>query len=203
MNSCFIMFRMRIRSDHRRILSLSSHQRAARSKSGKTWCPSRLPQDHSVLVAKGGWRISHGCRQLDQKGQRFLDATDPEHPTGPHGWVYYDCGPRLHKFLKIVSSILSEYHAFSIGEMPCCYDGEAILKAVQYDRQGLSMVLPFERYVLLAYIWSLRLYSWLWCWRFVQRRHRPWSKGQIHPRALAAWWIETYCFQIANLRDCE
>lgn len=67
-------------------------------------------------------------------------------PTQEFQWgsMYYACGPRLHEFLKDLGTILKEYDAFSVGEMPDVTDEAEILKAVAFDRGELSMVFHFE-----------------------------------------------------------
>jgi glycosidase len=63
------------------------------------------------------------------------------------GDKYFACGPRLHEYLQDLGKILKEYNAFSVGEMPCVYDKQEVLKAVQFDRQELNMIFHFEMYV--------------------------------------------------------
>jgi len=61
-----------------------------------------------------------------------------------YGIEHYSCGPRLHEFFKGIGSILQEYDAFSVGEMPGVYDPEEIAKAVSEDRGELAMAFHFE-----------------------------------------------------------
>lgn len=79
------------------------------------------------------------------KDQRFLDVPviDPAKPY-PEGAKYYACGPRIHEYLQELGSILKEYDAFSVGEMPSVYDPTEILKAVEFERQELGMAFQFE-----------------------------------------------------------
>ncbi|KAJ5408963.1 hypothetical protein N7509_002846 [Penicillium cosmopolitanum] len=79
------------------------------------------------------------------KDQRFPDipVTDPSRPY-PEGAKYYACGPRIHEYLQELGSILKEYDAFSVGEMPSVYDPKEILKAVEFERQELGMAFQFE-----------------------------------------------------------
>lgn len=79
------------------------------------------------------------------KDQRFPDVpvTDPSKPY-PEGAKYYACGPRIHEYLQELGSILKEYDAFSVGEMPSVYDPNEILKAVEFERQELGMAFQFE-----------------------------------------------------------
>jgi len=60
------------------------------------------------------------------------------------GIEHYSCGPRLHEFFKGIGSILKEYDAFSVGEMPGVYDPKEIAKAVSEDRGELAMAFQFE-----------------------------------------------------------
>ncbi|KAF5639660.1 alpha-glucosidase (maltase) [Fusarium sp. NRRL 52700] len=53
------------------------------------------------------------------------------------------CGPRLHEYLRGIGSILQEYGAFSVGEMPDA-DPEEVLKAVGQDRGELAMAFHFD-----------------------------------------------------------
>jgi glycosidase len=60
------------------------------------------------------------------------------------GSEYYAAGPRLHEYLRGIGDILDEYHAFSVGEMPCVYDPEEIIKSVGASRGELSMIFHFD-----------------------------------------------------------
>ncbi|KAK9234544.1 glycoside hydrolase superfamily [Lipomyces kononenkoae] len=60
------------------------------------------------------------------------------------GHMFYANGPRLHEFLQGLGSILKEYDAFSVGEMPRVYDPTEIIKAVGFDRNELNMIFQFE-----------------------------------------------------------
>ncbi|KAF5707591.1 alpha-glucosidase (maltase) [Fusarium mundagurra] len=53
------------------------------------------------------------------------------------------CGPRLHEYLRWIGSILQEYNAFSVGEMPDA-DPEEVLKAVGQNRGELAMAFHFD-----------------------------------------------------------
>ncbi|KAG4293600.1 trehalose-6-phosphate hydrolase [Fusarium proliferatum] len=53
------------------------------------------------------------------------------------------CGPRLHEYLRGIGSILREYNAFSVGEMPDA-DPEEVLKAVGQNRGELAMAFHFD-----------------------------------------------------------
>lgn len=79
------------------------------------------------------------------KDQRYPDAevTNPD-SEWQNGSKYYACGPRLHEYLKDIGSILHEYDAFSVGEMPEVNNCEEILKAVGFDRGELNMIFHFE-----------------------------------------------------------
>ncbi|KAJ5493512.1 Alpha-glucosidase [Penicillium diatomitis] len=74
------------------------------------------------------------------KDQRFLDSTSDFFP----GCEYYACGPRLHEYLQELGSILEEYNAFSVGEMPCVHDPKDIIKSVQQGRKEFNMIFHFE-----------------------------------------------------------
>ncbi|KAI1629249.1 trehalose-6-phosphate hydrolase [Exophiala viscosa] len=60
------------------------------------------------------------------------------------GLQHYACGPRLHEYLRGIGSILREYDAFSVGEMPGVYDTKEVLKAVGQDRGELAMAFQFD-----------------------------------------------------------
>jgi glycosidase len=60
------------------------------------------------------------------------------------GSLHYACGPKLHDYLQELGSILKDYNAFSVGEMPCVYDPSEIVKAVGSERNELGMVFQFE-----------------------------------------------------------
>jgi len=77
----------------------------------------------------------------------------PELPDAPvtlldsefqDGSSYYACGPRVHEFFQGIGSIMKEYNAFSVGEMPGVYDTTEVLKAVGSDRGELQMAFNFE-----------------------------------------------------------
>ncbi|KZF23032.1 glycoside hydrolase family 13 protein [Xylona heveae TC161] len=82
---------------------------------------------------------------LISKDQNFPDApiTIPGNKY-QHGSMYYACGPRLHEWLQEVGSILKEYDAFSVGEMPFVGDCTEILRSVGSDRGELNMIFQFE-----------------------------------------------------------
>ena len=60
------------------------------------------------------------------------------------GISWHSCGPRLHEFLEGIGSILTEYNAFSVGEMPGVTDAKEIVKGVGQDRGELGMAFQFE-----------------------------------------------------------
>ncbi|KEY67555.1 hypothetical protein S7711_02470 [Stachybotrys chartarum IBT 7711] len=74
------------------------------------------------------------------KDQAFPDSKE----TVLRGHEYYACGPRLHEYLQDLGAILREYGAFSVGEMPCVYNEQDLIKAVAADRGELSMIFHFE-----------------------------------------------------------
>jgi hypothetical protein len=61
------------------------------------------------------------------------------------GHEFYAAGPRLHEYLKGIGSILKEYDAFSVGEMPCVSDPKEVIKSVRYDRGELNMIFQFDQ----------------------------------------------------------
>lgn len=77
----------------------------------------------------------------------------PELPDAPvtnktspwqNGIDFYAAGPRLHEYLKGIGSILDEYNAFSVGEMPGVKDPKEVIKSVRYDRGELNMIFQFD-----------------------------------------------------------
>ncbi|OXV05650.1 hypothetical protein Egran_06582 [Elaphomyces granulatus] len=83
------------------------------------------------------------------KDQTFPDAPvdDPDR-IWQWGHMYYGNGPRLHEYLQDIGKILSEYDAFSVGEMPCVQDGEEVLRVVRQDRGELNMIFQFDHAVI-------------------------------------------------------
>jgi glycosidase len=80
-------------------------------------------------------------------------SKDPSFPDAPitdpaskwqSGAKYYACGPKLHHYLREIGTILKEYDAFSVGEMPEVSDVQEILNAVGYNRGELNMIFHFE-----------------------------------------------------------
>ncbi|KAJ5158365.1 CAZyme family GH13 [Penicillium coprophilum] len=80
-------------------------------------------------------------------------SKDPSFPDAPitnpasewqNGGRYFSCGPKLHDYLQEIGSILKDYDAFSVGEMPEVSDVQEILKAVGHDRGELNMIFHFE-----------------------------------------------------------
>jgi len=59
------------------------------------------------------------------------------------GHDHYACGPRLHEYLREIGTILKEYNAFSVGEMPAVEDPEEIIKSVGESRGELNMIFNF------------------------------------------------------------
>ncbi|CEJ59613.1 hypothetical protein PMG11_08230 [Penicillium brasilianum] len=74
------------------------------------------------------------------KGTEFPDSSSDFFP----GSEFYAAGPRLHEYLQELGSILQEYDAFSVGEMPCVHDTKEIIKSVQEDRGEFNMIFHFE-----------------------------------------------------------
>lgn len=60
------------------------------------------------------------------------------------GSEHYGAGPRIHEYLHELGSILREYGAFNVGEMPCVTDLSEIVKSVGHDRGELNMIFHFE-----------------------------------------------------------
>jgi hypothetical protein len=76
-------------------------------------------------------------------------ATNPNSPW-QSGSDFYAAGPRLHEYLKGIGSILDEYNAFSVGEMPCVKDPKEVIKSVRHDRGELNMIFQFDMYGAFA-----------------------------------------------------
>jgi glycosidase len=74
----------------------------------------------------------------------------PDAPIGIPGAEYqfghdhYACGPRLHEYLRDIGTILKEYDAFSVGEMPAVQDPKEVIKSVGESRGELNMIFNFE-----------------------------------------------------------
>nr|AAY57566.1 maltase [Schizosaccharomyces pombe] len=79
------------------------------------------------------------------KDQRFLDApiTDDRYEY-QLAYQYYANGPRIHEYLNGIGNILTEYDAFSVGEMPYVLDTNEILHVVGADRRELTMIFQFD-----------------------------------------------------------
>lgn len=60
------------------------------------------------------------------------------------GTEHYAAGPRLHEFLQGLGSILNEYNACSVGEMPGVGNVNDIIQAVGFDKGELNMIFHFE-----------------------------------------------------------
>lgn len=74
------------------------------------------------------------------KDQAFPDSQ----LSPPAGHEYYSAGPRLHEYLGELGTILKQYDAFSVGEMPSVREEKEIIKAVASDRGELNMIFHFE-----------------------------------------------------------
>ncbi|KAK5020648.1 hypothetical protein LTR60_000332 [Cryomyces antarcticus] len=61
-----------------------------------------------------------------------------------HGCEHYANGPRLHKYLQQIGSLMNEYNVFSVGEMPWVNEPEEIIKSVGFDRAELNMIFNFD-----------------------------------------------------------
>ena len=59
------------------------------------------------------------------------------------GHDHYACSPRLHEYLRDIGTILKEYNAFSVGEMPAVEDPEEVIKSVGESRGELNMIFNF------------------------------------------------------------
>lgn len=91
--------------------------------------------------------LNRGCDGFRMDVINFVskDQSFPESDRAVHrGSEFYACGPRCHEFLQEIGSILKEYNAFSVGEMPCVTDEKELLKAVSSHRNELSMIFHFE-----------------------------------------------------------
>ncbi|KFY55619.1 hypothetical protein V496_06941 [Pseudogymnoascus sp. VKM F-4515 (FW-2607)] len=60
------------------------------------------------------------------------------------GHMHYACGPRLHEHLRKLRSILDEYDAFAVGEMPWVKDEKDVIDVVSADRRELNMIFQFD-----------------------------------------------------------
>ncbi|OBT63209.1 hypothetical protein VE03_07778 [Pseudogymnoascus sp. 23342-1-I1] len=60
------------------------------------------------------------------------------------GHMHYACGPRLHEHLRKLRSILDEYDAFAVGEMPWVKDEKDVIDVVSADRKELNMIFQFD-----------------------------------------------------------
>ena len=78
------------------------------------------------------------------KDQSFPDAEVRKDGFLQGGTEYFACGPRLHEYLHEIGSLLKEFGAFSVGEMPGVHDEKEIIKGVAQDRGELAMAFQFE-----------------------------------------------------------
>ncbi|KIL94554.1 hypothetical protein FAVG1_01485 [Fusarium avenaceum] len=105
--------------------------------------PAVRKQVHEVMrfwLDRGADGFRMDVINFVSKDQAFPDSDK----TVLRGHEYYACGPRCHEFLKEIGTILQEYDAFSVGEMPCVHDERELIKAVRGDRGELSMIFHFE-----------------------------------------------------------
>jgi glycosidase len=72
------------------------------------------------------------------------DLPDSKRPVNPPGSELYAVGPRLHEYLQGIGSILNEYNAFSVGEMPSVENPKDVIKAVRHDQGELNMIFHFD-----------------------------------------------------------
>ncbi|KAF3938833.1 Alpha-glucosidase [Dactylella cylindrospora] len=59
-------------------------------------------------------------------------------------YVHYAYGPRLHEYLRGLRSVLDNYDAFAVGELPWVKKPEDVLKVVARSRKELNMVFQFD-----------------------------------------------------------
>ena len=78
------------------------------------------------------------------KDQTFPDGERKRDGFLQSGVEHFACGPRLHEFLQGIGSLLKEFDAFSVGEMPGVHDEKEIIKGVAQDRGELGMAFQFE-----------------------------------------------------------
>ena len=78
------------------------------------------------------------------KDQSFPDGEKVKDGFLQSGSEYFACGPRLHEYLQEIGSLLKEFDAFSVGEMPGVHDEKEIIKGVAQDRGELGMAFQFE-----------------------------------------------------------
>lgn len=55
-------------------------------------------------------------------------------------------GPRLHDHLKGLGTLLRQYNAFSVGEMPFAKNKWEVLRSVSSKEQELNMIFQFDVY---------------------------------------------------------
>ncbi|KFY48905.1 hypothetical protein V495_00920 [Pseudogymnoascus sp. VKM F-4514 (FW-929)] len=60
------------------------------------------------------------------------------------GHMHYACGPRLHEHLRKLRSILDEYDAFAVGEMPWVKNEKDVIDVVSAERKELNMIFQFD-----------------------------------------------------------
>jgi glycosidase len=60
------------------------------------------------------------------------------------GSMHHSYGPRLHEWLKGLRSVLDQYDAFAVGEMPCVKKEEQVAATVAADRKELNMIFQFD-----------------------------------------------------------
>lgn len=74
---------------------------------------------------------------------RDAPISDPDSDTQPAGMVYCN-GPYMHKWLKEMNAILSEYDAMTVGECPNTPDMGLVKKYVSAAEKELNMVFQFD-----------------------------------------------------------
>jgi len=76
-----------------------------------------------------------------------LPDAPPQDPMSEwqDGSRYFSAGPHLHEYLKDIESILKEYDAFSVGEIPYVHDPKEVIKSFGYDRGELAMIFQFDQ----------------------------------------------------------
>ncbi|RMZ80079.1 hypothetical protein DV737_g3177, partial [Chaetothyriales sp. CBS 132003] len=111
----------------------------------------------------GGFRmdvinfISKSYEGVDEEGRGLLkdgELLGPGHGELGDGQKYFVNGPRIHEFFKEIGTVLREFDAFSVGEMPGVKDEEEVLRGVGKDRGELAMAFQFDIVGMDAQPWN-------------------------------------------------
>ncbi|RMD44505.1 hypothetical protein DV735_g729, partial [Chaetothyriales sp. CBS 134920] len=91
--------------------------------------------------------ISKRYEGVDDEGRGLLPDGKPlgkGHGELGDGQEYYINGPRIHEFFREIGTVLREFDAFSVGEMPGVQDEAEFLRGVGQDRGELAMAFQFD-----------------------------------------------------------